>query len=261
MKLLIDEALVTNDVTLKDIDALDWQHNVDLRESDGSFLKWVAGDSGARIEFFTGTGEAQQVEVDIDGDFDVQLLTTAFKSFYVQDEQWLNKFEWSSLSLDDSDDEDDDSDDEEKWQSWDVMIDDQTPAVILCNTSVSDLIEQFTDQFVMFGLKLELPDDNGLATPEEQEFCEAVETEIVNFVSQHEGVAVGEITSDGIRKYYTYNNAPEEDIAEFLGQIENQFGCSLTCEIEEDVNKKRYWSDLHPEEHLEEDDFADEVDE
>lgn len=281
MKLIINENLVAENVTLKDLDDLDFQQNISLVENDHSFLNWIVVDDGAEIQFCSkiegGESNPQSTAiVSLEDDFDFQSMTNAFKSFFVQDQQWLKQFQWTALSRATagstgklagpstpagSSDTDQLSDDEEEWQSWDVMIDDQTPAVILCNTTISDLIDAITDQFVMFGLKLESPDDNGLATDQEQKFCEAIEAEITTFVGNHKGAAVGEITSAGVRHFYTYNEATESELGEFLVQVENKFSCTLICDIEQDPDKFRYWSDLHPEEHFEEDDFADEVDE
>ena len=280
MKLIINEKLVAENVTLKNLDDLDFQQNISLQENDHSFLNWIVVGSGAEIQFCSSSdgraSKPQSASIDNLEGFDFQTITNAFKSFFVQDQQWLKQFQWTALektiavSAGNSagsskpagpTDTDQLSDDEEEWQSWDVMIDDQTPAVILCNTSISDLIETITDQFVMFGLKLESPDDNGLATDQEQKFCEAIEAEITTFVSNHQGAAVGEITSAGVRHFYTYNEATEAELGEFLVRIESEFSCNLNCDIEQDPDKFRYWSDLHPEEHFEEDDFADEVDE
>lgn len=285
MKLFINENLVAENVTLKDLDGLDFQQNISLLDDNGSFLHWFAVDSGAEIQFCSALeGEEFKPQstsiVSLDDDFDFQIITNAFKSFFVQDQQWLKPFHWTALEegiagspsklvcsakSDGSADAGPLLDNEEEWQSWDVLIDGQTPAVILCNTSISDLIESLTDQFVIFGLKLQSPDENGLATDEEQKFCEAIEAEITTFVGDHAGVAVGEITSAGVRHFYTYNEATESELGEFLIKVENQFACNLNCEIEQDPDKFRYWSDLHPEEHMEEDmeedDLADEVDE
>ena len=274
MKLIINEKLVAENVTLKDLDDLDFLHqNISLQENDDSFLNWIVVDGGAEIQFCSaeenGASKPQSASIEsLENDFDPQDMTNAFKSFFVQDQQWLKRFQWAPIKetnavSDKSDSSDSDQllDDEEEWQSWDVMIDDQTPAVILCNTSIADLIDTITDQFVMFGLKLESPDDNGLATDQEQKFCEAIEAEITAFVGEHKGAAVGEITSAGVRQFYTYNEATESELGEFLVRIEREYSCSLNCDIEQDPDKFRYWSDLHPEEHLEEDDFADEVDE
>lgn len=272
MKLFVDEQLVAQTVTLKDLDGLDFQKNISLQENETSFLNWIVGDKGeAQFQFSDGNGSSQAASIkDVENDIDKQDITNAFKSFFVQDQQWLKNFQWTSFEASeapsknkssDSNNSNQSGDDEEEWQSWDVMIDDQTPAVILCNTSISDLIDAITDQFVMFGLTLESPDDNGLATDQEQKFCEAIEAEITNFVGGHKGAAVGEITSAGTRQFYTYNEATESELGEFLVRIENEFSCVLNCEIEQDPDKFRYWSDLHPEEHMEEDDFADEVDE
>ena len=258
---------------------MDFRQNIELLENDDSFLKWIVVDDGAEIRFCCATdseGKPQSTSIDdLEGNFDFQTITNAFKSFFVQDQQWLKQFQWTALerTIDDSPDKPVGStergpagadpllDDEEEWQSWDVMIDDQTPAVILCNTSISDLIDSITNQFVKFELKLQSPDDNGLATDQEQKFCEAIEAEITTFVGEYQGAAVGEITSAGVRHFYTYTEAPESELGKFLIRVENKFSCSLNCEIEQDPDKFRYWNDLHPEEHLEEDDFADEVDE
>ena len=273
MKLIINEKLVAETVTLKDLDGLDFSQNISLQESDDSFLNWIVDDGAAEIQFSSvddnGASKPQSTSIDsLENDFDSQGMTNAFKSFFVQDQQWLKRFQWTPIKAtaggvgsSGSSDTDQLSDDEEEWQSWDVMIDDQTPAVILCNTSISDLIDTITDQFVMFGLKLQSPDDNGLATDQEQKFCEAIEAEITTFVGEHNGAAVGEITSAGVRQFYTYNEATESQLGEFLLRVEKEFSCNLNCDIEQDPDKFRYWSDLHPEEHLEEDDFADEVDE
>ena len=275
MKLIINEKLVAENVTLKDLDDLDFLHqNISLQENDDSFLNWIVVDGGgAEIQFCSaeenGQSKPQSASIDnLENDFDAQGMTNAFKSFFVQDQQWLKRFQWTAIEAtgglvrsSGSSDTNQLSEDEEEWQSWDVMIDDQTPAVILCNTSISDLIDTITDQFVVFGLKLESPDDNGLATDQEQKFCEAIEAEITTFVGEHNGAAVGEITSAGVRQFYTYNEATEAELGDFLLRIEKEFSCSLNCEIEQDPDKFRYWNDLHPEEHLEEDDFADEVDE
>jgi len=273
MKLIINKKTVAEIVTLKDLDDLDFGQNISLKESDDSFLNWIVVDDGAEIQFGSvddnGTSKPQSTSIgSLGDDFDSQDMTNAFKSFFVQDQQWLKRFQWTAISTTidlamsaGSTDADQPSDDEEEWQSWDVMIDDQTPAVILCNTSISDLIDAITNQFVMFGLKLQSPDDNGLATDEEQEFCEAIEAEITTFVGEHSGASVGEITSAGVRQFYTYNEATESELGDFLLRVEKNFSCSLNCEIEQDPDKFRYWSDLHPEEHPEEDDFADEVDE
>ena len=272
MKLIINEKLVADNVTLKDLNDLDFRQNMSLQENDHSFLNWIVADGGAEIQFCSpsesGKSEPQTTSIASLEGFDFQSMTNAFKSFFVQDQQWLKQFQWTTLEGSTSagksagsSDSDHLSDDEEEWQSWDVMIDDQTPAIILCNTSISDLIETITDQFVMFGLKLESPDDNGLATEQEQKFCEAIEAEITTFVGEHKGAAVGEITSAGVRQFYTYSEATESELGEFLVRIEREYSCSLNCDIEQDPDKFRYWSDLHPEEHLEEDDFADEVDE
>ncbi len=269
MKLIINEKLAVENVTLSDLDDLDFHHNISLQESDTSFLNWIVADDSAEIQFCDGKEQPQSASVtNFKDDFDTGLLTTALKSFFVQDQQWRKNFQWTSLdesansdAKTEESDSDDQDHDEEEWQSWDVMIDDQTPAIILCNTSVSDLIESLTDQFVMFELKLQSPDDNGLATDEEQKFCEAIEAEITTFVGNHKGALVGEITSAGVRQFYTYNEATESELGDFLLRIEKEFSCSMNCEIEQDSDKFRFWSDLHPEEHLEEDDFADEVDE
>ena len=279
MKLIFNDNLVAENVSLKDLDDLDFRQNIELLENDDSFLKWIVVDDGAEIRFCCATdseGKPQSTSIDdLEGNFDFQTITNAFKSFFVQDQQWLKQFQWTALerTIDDSPDKPVGStergpagadpllDDEEEWQSWDVMIDDQTPAVILCNTSISDLIDSITNQFVKFELKLQSPDDNGLATDQEQKFCEAIEAEITTFDGEYQGAAVGEITSAGVRHFYTYTEAPESELGKFLIRVENKFSCSLNCEIEQDPDKFRYWNDLHPEEHLEEDDFADEVDE
>jgi len=179
MKLIINEKLVAEKVTLQDLDDLDFSQNISLQESDDSFLNWIVVDGGsAEIQFCgpedNGEGNPQSASIDsLENDFDSQGMTNAFKSFFVQDRQWLKRFQWTAIGATDglvnstgSSDADQPSDHEEEWQSWDVMIDDQTPAVILCNTSISDLIDTITNQFVMFGLKLQSPDDNGLATDE-----------------------------------------------------------------------------------------------
>jgi len=230
MKLIINEKLVAENVTLKDLDDLDFQQNISLQESDDSFLNWIVVDGGAEIQFCSevddGKSKPQSTSIDsLENDFDSQGMTNAFKSFFVQDQQWLKRFQWTAIEeagKSDSSDANQLSDDEEEWQSWDVMIDDQTPAVILCNTSISELIDSITDQFVMFGLKLESPDDNGLATDEEQKFCEAIEAEITTFVGNHKGAAVGEITSAGVRHFYTYNEATESELGDFLLEVENR---------------------------------------
>ena len=277
MKLLINKRLVAENVTLKDLDDLDFRQNISLLENDHSFLKWGVVDDSAVIQFCCSIGSESKPQsasiVDLDDDFDFQAITNAFKSFYVQDQQWLKQFQWTAFENVNEGSPGKPAgssglgskapllDDEEEWQSWDVMIDDQTPAVILCNTSISDLIDTITDQFVKFGLKLQSPDDNGLATKQEQKFCEAIEAEIMAFVGEYQGAAVGEITSAGVRHFYTYTEANEAQLGEFLIRVENKFSCSLNCEIEQDPDKFRYWNDLHPEEHHEEDDFADEMDE
>ena len=101
MKLIFNDNLVAENVSLKDLDDLDFRQNIELLENDDSFLKWIVVDDGAEIRFCCATdseGKPQSTSIDdLEGNFDFQTITNAFKSFFVQDQQWLKQFQWTAL--------------------------------------------------------------------------------------------------------------------------------------------------------------------
>lgn len=241
MKLEIDEEVVAENVNPEHLDDLDFSQNISLIAGESRFLQWWVEDDGeVSINFRGGDDQEAKVAEFTDG-FAPEEILNAFKSFLANDDSWASKFEWMTHS------ELGPNIGEGEWHASVVLVDEDTPASVLCNVGISEVIDELPlTQFVLFGLHLQSPDQHGLATEEESEFCDAIETEIALFAEDHEGVSVGEVTLAGTRRYYTYNNATESDLQSFLGRIAKEFDYELSCEIEEDPEKIRYWADLYP---------------
>jgi len=251
MKLEIDEKIVAENATAELLEDLDFSQNISLIAGESQFLQWWVEDDGAVSINFREGADQEPMTTDLADGFSPEEIINAFKNFLANDNAWTRNFEWSPHS------ELGPITREDQWHASVVLVDETTPATVLCNIGISEVIDQIpVTQFVMFGLPLQNPDENGLSTDEESEFCDAIESEIAQFSEDQGGVAVGEVTLEGIRRFYTYNDAPEAAFESFLERIATEYDCELFCEIYDDPEKMRYWADLYPDS---DDDFEEEL--
>ncbi|MDG1873067.1 MAG: DUF695 domain-containing protein [Mariniblastus sp.] len=242
MKLEIDDEVVSADVTAAQLADLDLSQPISLIDTETRFLQWWTEESGDACINFRGSAEQQPMIAKLGNGFEPERIAGLFKCFHANDDRWSKEFEWVSHSELDAEIS------QGEWQASVILVGGKTPATVLCNVGLSDFIDDLpVTQFVLFVLTLQTPDENGLATDEESEFCDAIETEIALFTDQHAGVSTGEITLAGVRRFYTYNEASELDLQLFLERVTNEFDCELSCQTEEDPDRERYWGDLFPE--------------
>ncbi|KAB2921867.1 MAG: DUF695 domain-containing protein [Dechloromonas sp.] len=97
-----------------------------------------------------------------------------------------------------------------------------------------------------FAAVLKQPDERGLPSGEEFARLNAIEDQLLEEISEKDGIQVGRVTTNGKRHFFFFTSLPENVIAAMAEKLAKQHGYEILFAHEHDPERSVYWNQLFP---------------
>ncbi len=243
MRLEVNEESITENVSEEDLKKLSFDQTVCVLTGPEHYLQlWIDEDGGDNEFYYCPEGGDPVTCVAPENPDPTQCLQF-FTSFLKGDQTWAKDFDWTEPTADDAEQELL----EDLWEAYPCEFEDGATGVVCYDHGISEVMEQVEiQQFVGIKVALKKPDEDGLASDEEDEILEKLEDGLDNAINDRDGIFVGRITRQGERKFYCYLDATAVEVDEMLGALKQQSGYEMEFVLEPDPEKSHYWEELYP---------------